>query len=149
MEQRYEPHEVSYAHVAVLNLRDGRIAVGVRLSKRSLMQDGRVWYEPYAVCSLYYGPSDIRNDSTRQAIPVIVADILRSVSHETRLLVIKGNTPHFQKYWQLEPLINAFAISSNRRVKVTQKKHIELSIPELMALANDAVNRGTSLTKTI
>ncbi|MFD2876622.1 hypothetical protein ACFTAO_12705 [Paenibacillus rhizoplanae] len=83
MTDRLALERVTYAHLAIVNLKDGRIAAGARLSKRSYTEDGRVWYEPYAVCSLYY--DSVRNNSTRQAIPVIAADILAEVDPLTEL----------------------------------------------------------------
>ncbi|WP_223068104.1 hypothetical protein [Paenibacillus caui] len=143
MEERYDPEQITYAHLAIINLRDGRIAAGARLSTRSIAKDDRVWYEPYAVCSLYYGPGDIRNASTRQAIPVIIRDILRTVRPGTRLLSVKGNVPQFMKSASIG---QEASIWTQVYVNVAYKPGIDRSIPELMKLANAAIERGCSVT---
>ncbi|OKP81847.1 hypothetical protein A3844_25005 [Paenibacillus helianthi] len=144
MTDRLPDDRITYAHLAIVNLQDGRIAAGARLSKRSYRPDGGVLYEPYAVCSLYY--DSVRNNSTRQAILVIAADILAEVDPATELLIIRANTPHFRRYRELEALINAYSLSRGVVVKVAHKPGIERSIPELMALANDAIERKESVT---
>lgn len=143
MTHRLPDDRITYAHLAIINMQDGRIAAGARLSKRSYTEDGRVWYEPYAVCSLYYDQSTIRNGSTRQAIPVIARDLLAEVDPLSEMMIIRGNTPQFLKYREHEALINAFAPIT---VKVAHKARLDRSIPELMALANDAMERKGSVT---
>ncbi|OMD44293.1 hypothetical protein [Paenibacillus odorifer] len=146
MTEKLPDDRITYAHLAIINQQDGRIAAGARLSKRSYTEDGRVWYEPYAVCSLYYDQSTIRNGSTRQAVPVIAADMLAEVDTLTEMMIIRGNSPQLQRYREYEALINAFSLSHGVAVKVAYKARIDRSIPELMALANDALQRGVSLS---
>jgi hypothetical protein len=65
---------------------------------------------------------------------------------KSTLLILRGSTPQFMKYREYEVLINAFSLSRGVAVKNAHKARIERSIPELMALANDAIQRGASLS---
>ncbi|MDR9748815.1 hypothetical protein [Paenibacillus taichungensis] len=149
MDERLAPDEVSYAHVAVLNTGDGQIVAGVRLAKRDPSVEGTVWYEPYAVLSLHYDERDVKTITMRQVLPSIVKDIMRNVDSRTRLLIIRGNAPHFKKDRQIEQHISLFATSRGLDVRLAWKQGIEHSIPELKDLANDALRRAESLVSSI
>jgi hypothetical protein len=149
MDECLLPDQITYAHVAILNTGNGHIVAGVRLSKRDPSVEGTVWYEPYAVLSLHYDERDTKTVTMRQVIPLMIKDIIRNVDSRTKLVVIRGNAPHFQRYRQYEQHVRLFAESRNVDIRISWKPNIENRIPELKELANDALQRGESLVSSI
>lgn len=135
--------EVTFAHISTLKSEAGQIAAGVELSKRRTAEDGRPYYDPYHVLSLYYAGDDPR--SIRQTIPVIAADILRCVDPETTRLIMSSNMPHFRQWRHFERLINVFAASRGVTVKINHDIRIPRKFPDTIKLASDAGRRGASL----
>lgn len=135
-------HEVSFAHVFMITSEAGHIAVGVELSKRMIAEDGRPYYEPYHVLSLYYSEGAPR--SLRQTIPVIAADTLRCIDADTKLLVMRSNVPNFRQWRYYEAQISAF--SDGVKVKINHNMRTPRERPDVVLLAKDAARRGESLT---
>ncbi|MFR9710260.1 hypothetical protein ACL02P_12700 [Paenibacillus sp. MB22_1] len=135
----YQPNEITFAHISILNNEAGQIAAGVELSKRRIAEDGRPYYDLYHVLSLYY------TGSIRQKIPVIAADILRCVDPETKRLVMRSNVPHFRQWRYYERLINVFAASRGVAVKINYDIRVPRKFPDTVKLADDAGRRGVSL----
>ncbi|MGG1600957.1 hypothetical protein [Paenibacillus naphthalenovorans] len=142
MDRRYEQLEVTYAHMALINVGDGRIAAGVQLSQRQAVEGGRALHVPYRVLSLLY--ADLKTPNIRQSIPVTAVDTLQHVSHDTKLVIFAGNTPHFIQRRRLESDVGMYATLRGIDVKFQHKPGIERVIPDLMLLANDAIRRGGS-----
>lgn len=139
----YELHEVSFAHVFMMTNAIGHIAVGVELSKRKLTEDGRPYYEPYHVLSLYYSENAPR--SLRQTIPIIASDTLRCVDEDTKLLIMRSNVPNFRQWRYYEELITVIAVAQGVKVKVNHNMRTPRIRPDIVALAQDAGRRGTSI----
>lgn len=139
----YGLDEITFAHIFMMRSEIGHIAVGVELSKRKIADDGRPYYEPYHVLSLYYDEGAPR--SLRQTIPVIASDILRCVDDKTKLLVMRSNVPNFKQWRYYERLINVFSATHGVKVKVNHNLQVPRSVPDTVDLAHDASRRGVSL----
>ncbi|MEK4115615.1 hypothetical protein NST44_05355 [Paenibacillus sp. FSL W8-0919] len=140
----YGLDEISFAHIFMMRSEVGHIAVGVELSKRKIADDGRPYYEPYHVLSLYYDEGAPR--SFRQTIPVIASDILRCLDDKTKLLVMRSNVPNFKQWRYYERLINVFSATQDVKVKVNHYLQVSRYVPDTVDLAHDASRRGVSLT---
>jgi hypothetical protein len=145
VDQRYEPHEITYAHMAIINIGGGRIAAGIQLSNRHRDEAGRVLPEPYRVLSMLYA----EQKSVRQAIPTIAFETLQAVSRDAKLVIFAGNTKHFMQRRRYEAEVGMYGITRGVDVKFTYKPGIERVIPDLMRLANDSIRRGHSLVASI
>lgn len=139
MTERLPEDAVTYADIALLNMRDGSIAAGIQLSNRSKTDEGRTFHTPYFVISAFY--ADLRAVSTRQLLPVVVCDVLRCAAVGTRLVIFRGNTPHFQRNKRLREDFGIYGLERGIDVRFMYMPANERTIPDLALLANDAIRR--------
>lgn len=147
MQERYPPEAITHADIAIIRTNDGHIAAGVLLVNRYRLEDGRMWNEPYRVLSLFY--DDLKTPTIRQAIPVISNEILSQLAPQTKLCVFRSGNPHFQRRHELEAAVGLFAMQHSVTVKFKFKRGFYRIVQDLQLLANDAIERKSSVISAV
>lgn len=148
MDIRLDQQEVTFANIALLKLSDNvRVVAGVELLKRSKTEDGRTIHTPYKVMSMMY--ADLKTPSIRQAIPVVACDILAHVDRDTRLVLFRCGSPHFQKYKSLESTVELFALQRGIDIRFSYIPRFHAIVPNIAMLAEDSIRRGSSIISAV
>jgi len=137
--------ETLFAYVTITKVDDAFLA-GVTLSERTSTDEGKPYYEPVKVLSLYIDNPDI--DSINKAIKyVITQTIWESVG--ARLLIVRGVQSAFYRGWkfvrQLTPIANGYGM----KLEVSHIDRTNKTFSECYALGQDALNRKGSVVAKI
>lgn len=148
MDIRLDPQQVTYANVAALRLSDGiRIVAGIELSNRSKTEEGRIYHDPYRVLSMMY--DDLRVPTVRQALPIIVRDVLNNVENDTKLVIFRSGLPHFIRRKELEEAVSIYARQRGIEVRFSHIPRLDATVRNIVMLAEDAIRRGSSLINAV
>lgn len=130
------PEHVTYADIAIIRTRTGLTAVGAQLTQQ------RRAGEPYRVISAIYDEFP----SVRQAIVRVCLDVIDQVRPSTELVIIRSSNPYFYNYRKYEQEIGLVSAVS---VKVRYMRQIYGIAKDIMLLANDAMDRGSTVISDI
>ncbi|MFD2615703.1 hypothetical protein [Paenibacillus gansuensis] len=134
---------VTYINIAITKIDEDRIIAGVELVKREGTEAGKASWIPYVVMSLYYAREGDRRLSVRQTLLSVCYEAMRYVDDVTETVIYRCGSDCFVRSIEYREHVRAFA--NQRGVKTVIVRHHTKFIPNIMQLANDALERGESI----